>query len=66
MDLMPFCARPARSLRNAPSPVNHSLEVENELADGRNNVILQQIPNGLAVLRAALLLVNQAAVETAG
>jgi len=45
-----------------PGPINRGLEIESEVADGRNSVILQQVTNGLAVRMAVLFLVNQAAV----
>ncbi len=48
-----------------PGPINRGLEMESEVADGRNSVILQQVTNGLAVRMAVLFLVNQAAAETA-
>ena len=44
-----------------PGPINRGLEIESEVADGRNSVILQQVTNGLAVRMAVLFLVNQAA-----
>jgi len=44
-------------------PVNRGLEMESEVADGRNSVILRQVTNGLAVRMAVLFLVNQAAAE---
>ena len=47
-----------------PGPINRGLEMESEVADGRNSVILQQVTNGLAVRMAVLFLVNQAAVQT--
>jgi len=46
-----------------PGPINRGLEIESEVADGRNSVILQQVTNGLAVRMAVLFLVNQAAVQ---
>jgi aspartate carbamoyltransferase catalytic subunit len=47
-----------------PGPINRGLEMESEVADGRNSVILEQVTNGLAVRMAALFLVNQAAAIT--
>jgi aspartate carbamoyltransferase catalytic subunit len=47
-----------------PGPINRGLEMESEVADGRNSVILQQVTNGLAVRMAVLFLVNQAAAQT--
>ena len=47
-----------------PGPINRGLEIESEVADGRNSVILRQVANGLAVRMAVLFLVNQAAAET--
>jgi aspartate carbamoyltransferase catalytic subunit len=44
-----------------PGPINRGLEIESEVADGRNSVILEQVTNGLAVRMAVLFLVNQAA-----
>ena len=46
-----------------PGPINRGLEMESEVADGRNSVILQQVANGLAVRMAVLFLVNQAAAD---
>lgn len=45
-----------------PGPINRGLEMESEVADGRNSVILEQVTNGLAVRMAVLFLVNQAAM----
>jgi aspartate carbamoyltransferase catalytic subunit len=47
-----------------PGPINRGLEMESEVADGRNSVILEQVTNGLAVRMAVLFLVNQAAIQT--
>ena len=44
-----------------PGPINRGLEIESEVADGKNSVILEQVANGLAVRMAVLFLVNQAA-----
>ena len=46
-----------------PGPINRGLEIESEVADGRNSVILEQVTNGLAVRMAVLFLVNQAAAQ---
>jgi len=46
-----------------PGPINRGLEMESEVADGRNSVILEQVKNGLAVRMAVLFLVNQAAQQ---
>jgi len=46
-----------------PGPINRGLEIESEVADGRNSVILEQVRNGLAVRMAVLFLVNQAAAQ---
>jgi len=48
-----------------PGPINRGLEMESEVADGRNSVILEQVKNGLAVRMAVLFLVNQAAAQVA-
>ena len=44
-----------------PGPINRGLEMESEVADGKNSVILEQVTNGVAVRMAVLFLVNQAA-----
>ena len=44
-----------------PGPINRGLEIESEVADGKNSVILNQVTNGIAVRMAVLFLVNQAA-----
>jgi aspartate carbamoyltransferase catalytic subunit len=46
-----------------PGPINRGLEIESEVADGKNSVILDQVKNGLAVRMAVLFLVNQAAAH---
>ncbi len=46
-----------------PGPINRGLEIESEVADGKNSVILRQVKNGLAVRMAVLFLVNQAAAQ---
>jgi len=46
-----------------PGPINRGLEIESEVADGKNSVILQQVTNGVTVRMAVLFLVNQAAAE---
>ena len=46
-----------------PGPINRGLEMESEVADGKNSVILEQVTNGLAVRMAVLFLVNQAAAQ---
>ena len=38
-----------------PGPINRGLEIESEVADGKNSVILQQVENGLAVRMAVLV-----------
>jgi aspartate carbamoyltransferase catalytic subunit len=47
-----------------PGPINRGLEMESEVADGKNSVILEQVTNGLAVRMAVLFLVNQAAAQS--
>jgi aspartate carbamoyltransferase catalytic subunit len=46
-----------------PGPINRGLEIESEVADGRNSVILQQVSNGITVRMAVLFLVNQASAQ---
>jgi len=48
-----------------PGPINRGLEIESEVADGKNSVILRQVANGLAIRMAVLFLVNQGAAEQA-
>lgn len=48
-----------------PGPINRGLEIESEVADGKNSVILEQVTNGLAVRMAVLFLVNQASAQKA-
>ncbi|MCD6393458.1 MAG: aspartate carbamoyltransferase catalytic subunit [Planctomycetes bacterium] len=48
-----------------PGPINRGLEIESEVADGKNSVILRQVANGLAIRMAVLFLVNQGATEQA-
>jgi aspartate carbamoyltransferase catalytic subunit len=48
-----------------PGPINRGLEMESEVADGKNSVILDQVANGLAIRMAVLFLVNQAAAQEA-
>ena len=48
-----------------PGPINRGLEIESEVADGKNSVILRQVANGLSVRMAVLFLVNQGAAEQA-
>jgi aspartate carbamoyltransferase catalytic subunit len=43
-----------------PGPINRGLEMESEVADGKNSVILKQVENGLAVRMAVLYLVSHA------
>jgi aspartate carbamoyltransferase catalytic subunit len=40
-----------------PGPINRGVEITNEVADGPNSVILEQVTNGLAVRMAVLYLV---------
>jgi len=49
-----------------PGPINRGLEIESEVADGKNSVILQQVTNGVTVRMATLFLVNQAAAQPSG
>ena len=41
-----------------PGPINRGLEMESEVADGRNSVILEQVTNGVAVRMAVLYLLS--------
>ena len=41
-----------------PGPINRGVEISSEVADGPNNVILEQVTNGLAVRMAVLFLVT--------
>ena len=44
-----------------PGPVNRGVEISDEVADGENSVIREQITNGIAI-RMALLSMMQAEV----
>jgi aspartate carbamoyltransferase catalytic subunit len=39
-----------------PGPINRGIEIDTEVADGKNNVILEQVLNGIAVRMAVLYL----------
>jgi aspartate carbamoyltransferase catalytic subunit len=39
-----------------PGPINRGIEITSEVADGPNNVILEQVTNGVAVRAAVLFL----------
>ncbi|MDF9828109.1 aspartate carbamoyltransferase catalytic subunit [Ereboglobus sp. PH5-5] len=39
-----------------PGPINRGVEIDNDLADGPNSVILEQVTNGIAVRMAVLYL----------
>jgi aspartate carbamoyltransferase catalytic subunit len=43
-----------------PGPINRGVEISQEVADGKNSVILRQVANGLAVRMAVLVLVQSA------
>lgn len=43
-----------------PGPLNRGVEISNEVADGGNSVILEQVTNGIAARMAVLFLVAQA------
>jgi aspartate carbamoyltransferase catalytic subunit len=49
---------PPHALVMHPGPMNRNVELESEVADGPNNVILDQVTNGVAVRMAALYLVG--------
>lgn len=42
-----------------PGPINRGLEIDSEVADGKNSAILEQVSHGLAVRMGVLYLVNQ-------
>jgi aspartate carbamoyltransferase catalytic subunit len=44
-----------------PGPVNRGVEISDEVADGANSVIREQVTNGIAI-RMALLSMMQAEV----
>lgn len=43
-----------------PGPINRGVEISQEVADGANSVVLEQVRNGLAVRMAVLVLVQSA------
>ncbi|MEZ5991544.1 MAG: aspartate carbamoyltransferase catalytic subunit [Planctomycetota bacterium] len=43
-----------------PGPINRGIEISQEVADGKNSVVLRQVANGLAVRMAVLVLVQSA------
>jgi aspartate carbamoyltransferase catalytic subunit len=45
-----------RALIMHPGPINRGVEIDNDLADGPNSVILEQVTNGIAVRMAVLYL----------
>jgi len=51
-------AATAEALIMHPGPMNRNVELESEIADGPNNVILDQVTNGVAVRMAVLYLVG--------
>lgn len=42
-----------------PGPINRGVEISNEVADGANSVILEQVTNGIAVRMAVLYWLSQ-------
>jgi len=49
---------PPNALVMHPGPMNRNVELESEIADGPNNVILDQVTNGVAVRMAVLYLLG--------
>ncbi|MDR2676232.1 MAG: aspartate carbamoyltransferase catalytic subunit [Opitutaceae bacterium] len=45
-----------RAIIMHPGPINRGVEIDNDLADGPNSVILEQVTNGIAVRMAVLYL----------
>ena len=41
-----------------PGPINRGVEMDSDVADGRNSIILQQVENGVAVRMASLYLLS--------
>jgi len=54
---------PPGALVMHPGPMNRNVELESEIADGPNNVILDQVTNGVAVRMAVLYLVGTRDVQ---
>ena len=48
-----------------PGPINRSVELDSDVADGNNSVILEQVANGVAVRMAALYLLSGIDVQMA-
>ena len=42
-----------------PGPLNRGVEISNEIADGKQSVIKQQVANGIAARMALLCLLGQ-------
>lgn len=42
-----------------PGPINRGIEIENEVADGKNSVILEQVRNGIATRMAIMQILTQ-------
>ncbi len=47
-----------------PGPMNRGVEIDSDVADGRNSVILEQVTNGVAVRMAVLYLLAGGVPET--
>jgi len=41
-----------------PGPINRGVEIDSDVADGRDSIILQQVENGVAVRMAVLYLLS--------
>ena len=42
-----------------PGPINRGVEIDSDVADGKNSLILQQVENGVAVRMAVLYLLAE-------
>jgi aspartate carbamoyltransferase catalytic subunit len=49
-----------------PGPINRDVEISSQVADGKRQVILEQVTNGVAVRMAVLYLLSGGAPDSVG
>jgi len=47
-----------------PGPINRGVELDSDVADGKQSIILQQVENGVAVRMAVLYLLSPQAQKS--